>query len=71
VRVVAPIALTDTFSFSSVLSATLCFKRGLPAERRRTDSNGVLGTEVPFYASTQCQFMLQGTMLLFVLAFTA
>ena len=52
VCVAAPIALTDTFSFHSVLSATLCFKRGLPTERGRTDSKEVLGAAVTFYAST-------------------
>ena len=60
-RVVAPIALTDTFSFSSVLSATLCFKRGLPARRTRTDLKGITSAAVPFYASIWCHFMLQAT----------
>ena len=51
VCVAALIALTDTFSFHSVLSATLCFKRGLPTESSRTDSKGAFGAAVTFFAS--------------------
>jgi len=56
------IALGDTITFCSVLSANLCFNRGLPAGGGCTDSKEVLRRPVPFYASTRCHLMLQGTL---------
>jgi hypothetical protein len=43
------------------LSATLCFKRGLPVGRTRTDLEGITSAVMLFYASTRSHFMLQVT----------
>jgi len=58
----AVIALTAALCFSFALSATLRFKRGLQPMRARADLKGIAGAVVPLYASTQCHFMVQGTL---------
>jgi hypothetical protein len=60
-KVATPIALSVALSFSFALSATLCFKRGLPVGRTRTDLEGITSAAMPFYASTRSHFMLQVT----------
>jgi hypothetical protein len=60
-KVATPIALSVALSFSFALSATLCFKRGLPVGRTRADLEGITSAVMPFYASTRSRFMLQVT----------
>ncbi len=65
-NVATPIALSVVLSFSFALSATLCFKRGLPVGRMRTDLERLTSAIVPFYASTRSHSMLRGTLFVCV-----
>ncbi len=58
----AVIALTAALCFSFALSATLWFKRSLPAMRTRAELKGITTAVLPLYASTRCHFMVQGTL---------
>jgi len=53
--------LTATLSFPFARTATLCFKRGLPAWKGASDLKGVTNEVMLFYASEHCHFMIQGT----------